>query len=183
MRAIFRQRAHVARHIAAALLDLDLHFDLAGIGQIADQVIRIDDLDVVRQLDIAGHHGAGAILAQHQGHFVAVVQLEHHALEVQQDVDDIFANTGNGRIFVHHAGHLHFGRRVAGHRRQQDAAQGVAQRMAVAALERLHHDLGVMRPDRFDFDGTRLQKTLSGHVLFSFSIPSARYTDKADGIK
>ena len=137
----------------------DLHFNLAGVGQIADQVVRIDDLDVVRQLDIAGHHGAGAILAQHQGHFVAVVQLEHHALEVQQDVDDIFTNTGNGRIFVHHASHLHFGRRVAGHRRQQNAAQGVAQRVAVAALERLHHDLGVMRPDRFDFDGTRLQKT------------------------
>ena len=80
-------------------------------------------------------------------------------LRFQQDVDDIFTNTGNGRIFVHHASHLHFGRRVAGHRRQQYAARGVAQRVAVAALERLHHDLGVMRPDRFDFDGTRLQKT------------------------
>ena len=52
----------------------------------------IDDLDVVRQLDVAGQHGAGTGLAQDQGDFVAVVQLEDHALQVQQDVDDIFAN-------------------------------------------------------------------------------------------
>src|SRR3546814_6350065 len=31
--AVFRQRTHVARHIAAAFLDLDLHFHLAGFGQ------------------------------------------------------------------------------------------------------------------------------------------------------
>ncbi|MDT4814100.1 hypothetical protein FQZ97_471000 [compost metagenome] len=141
----------------------------------------VDDLDVVRQLDVAGQHRAGAGLAQHQGHFVAIVQLENHALQVQQDVDDIFANARDGRVFVHHARHLHFGRRVAGHRRQQDAAQGVAQRMTVATLERLHHDLGMVRADRFDFNGARLQETLSGHLLCSFSIPSARYTDKADG--
>src|SRR5690606_18465460 len=121
--------------------------------------------------------------AQHQGDFVAVVQLEDHALQVQQDVDDIFAHARDGRVFVHHAGHLHFGGRIARHRGQQDAAQGIAQRVAVAALERLHHDLGVVGADRFDFNGTRLQKTLSGHLQYSFSIPSARYTDKADGNK
>ena len=56
----------------------------------------IDDLDVVR-LDVAGQHGAGTGLAQDQGDFVAVVQLEDHALQVQQDVDDIFANARDGR--------------------------------------------------------------------------------------
>ncbi|MCY1513772.1 hypothetical protein D9M68_482870 [compost metagenome] len=181
MGAVFRQRAHVTRHVATALFNLDLHFQLACVRQVADRMAGVDDLDVVRQLDVAGQHRAGAGLAQHQGHFVAIVQLENHALQVQQDVDDIFANARDGRVFVHHARHLHFGRRVAGHRRQQDAAQGVAQRMTVATLERLHHDLGMVRADRFDFNGARLQETLSGHLLCSFSIPSARYTDKADG--
>src|SRR5690606_41373368 len=99
MGAVLGQRTHVARHIAAAFLDLDLHFNLAGFGQVADDVVGIDDLDVVRQLDVAGHDRAGAILAQHQGYFVAIVQLEDHALQVQQDVDDIFTHTRNGRVF------------------------------------------------------------------------------------
>src|SRR5690606_42088616 len=71
---------------------------------------------------------------------------------------------------------------VARHGGQQDAAQGVAQRVAVAAFEGLHHDLGVMRAQGLDGNGTGLQKTLCGHGC-SFSIPSARYTDKADGMK
>jgi hypothetical protein len=39
----------------------------------------------------------------------------------------------------------------------------------------------MVSPNGLDFDGARFQKTLSGHCLVSFSIPSARYTDKADG--
>jgi hypothetical protein len=36
---------------------------------------------------------------------------------------------------VQNAGDLHLGRGVAGHRREQDAAQRIAQRVPVAALE------------------------------------------------
>ena len=45
--------AHVAGHVAAALLDLDLHVELAARGQVRDHVVGIDDLDVVRRLDVA----------------------------------------------------------------------------------------------------------------------------------
>ena len=37
----------VAGDVAAALLDLDLHVELAAGGEVRDHVIGIDDLDVV----------------------------------------------------------------------------------------------------------------------------------------
>src|SRR5690606_32134387 len=74
----------------------------------------------------------------------------------------------------------HFGRRVADHRRQQHATQRVAQGVTITTLERLHHDFRVTRSDCFDIDDTWFQQTVLHEM--SSSIPSARYTDKADGI-
>ena len=47
--------------------------------------------------------------------------------------------------------------RVADHRRQQDATQRVAERVAVAALERFHRDDGRVRANRLDLDRARLE--------------------------
>ena len=126
--------------------------------------------------------GAFAFLAQDQRDFVAVVQAEHHALQVQHDVDDVFLHAVDRRVLVQHAGDRHFGRRVADHRRQQHAAQRVAERVAVAALERLERDLGAVAAERLDVDGFGFQQIGLHEVLF-LSIPSARYTDKADGLR
>ena len=93
----------------------------------------------------------------------AVVQAEHHALEVEQDVDDVLAHAVERRVLVHHAGDLHLGRRVARHRGQQHAAQRVAERVAVAALERLHRHLGVRRGEVLHIDDARLEKSGLGH--------------------
>src|SRR5450830_268995 len=175
---IFRQAADVTRHVAAALLDLDLHVQLATGGQVGNHVVRVDQLDVVRQVDVRCQDGAFAFLLQGQGDCIAVVDLEDHALEVQQQVDDVFLHTVQRRVLVHDAGDRHFGGRVADHRRQQDAAQRVTQGVTIATLERLHHDFGVTGAQGFDVDDTWLQQTVL-HVM-SFSIPSARYTDKAE---
>src|SRR4051812_18595946 len=96
--------AHRAGHVAAALLDLDLHVDLAALGQVGDDMVGIDDLDVVRGLDVGGGDDAFAVLAQRQGDLVAVVQLEDHALEVQQDADHVFLDAVDRRVLVQHAG-------------------------------------------------------------------------------
>jgi hypothetical protein len=53
--------------------------------------------------------------------------------------------------------------------------------MAVTTFKRLHHDFGVAGADGFYIDDTWLQQTILHEM--SFSIPSVRYTDKADGIK
>ena len=142
-------------------------------------MIRVDQFHIVRQIDIRSENSAFAVFFQRQRDFIAVVQLEHDALQVQQDVDDVFLHAVERRVLVQHAGDRDFGRRIADHRRQQHAAQRVAQRVAVAALKRLHHDFGMTGAERFDFNNTGFQQTVL-HGM-SFSIPSARYTDKADG--
>jgi hypothetical protein len=52
--------------------------------------------------------------------------------------------------------------------------------MAITTFERLHHDFRVAGAESFDVDDTWLQQTILHEM--SSSIPSARYTDKADGI-
>src|SRR6185503_3322592 len=54
-------------------------------------------------------------------------------------------------------------RRVAGHRGQQHTAQGIAQRVAVAALERLHRHFGVRRRQVLHIDDARLEESGLGH--------------------
>jgi hypothetical protein len=67
---------------------------------------------------------------------------------------------------VEHAIDLDFGDREAGSG-QQHATQRVAEGMAVAALERLDHDLGAMAGDAFDLGTTRAQYLVCGnrHVV------------------
>jgi hypothetical protein len=149
---------HVAGYVAAALLDLDLHVELAALRQVGNDVLGVDDLDVVRGLDVGCRDRAFAFLAQHQRDFVAVVQPEDHALQVQHDVHDVFLHAVDGRVLVQDPGDGDFGRGIAHHRRQQHPAQRVAQRMAVAALEGLEDGLGTMAAERLDLDGLGLEE-------------------------
>ena len=61
-------------------------------------------------------------------------------LEVQQDVDDIFLDTFNASVLMQYAIDLCLDDCRTRHRRQQDASQRVAKRVAVAAFERLDSD-------------------------------------------
>src|SRR5450830_2331 len=177
---VFRQATHVTRNVAAAFFNLDLHVQLATSGQVGDHVVRVDQFDVMRQVDVGGQDRAFAFFFQGQGYRIAVVDFENHTLQVQQQIDDVFLHAIEGGIFVDDAGDRHFGRRVAYHRRQQNAAQRVTQCVAIAALERFHHYFDVTSTESFNIDNTWLQQTVLHEM--SFSIPSAHYTDKADGI-
>src|SRR5690606_1525319 len=166
---IVGQRTYVTRNVAATLFHLDLHFQLTGFGKCGNDVIGVDDFNVVRKVDVCSRDYAGTLTTQGQRDFFTIVQLEDNALEVQQDVDHVFPDARQRRVFVHHACDLYFSGRIARHRRQQNATQGITQRVAIAAFERLHDDLRVVLAHRFDFDGAWLQKTLRHD--FSFTNP------------
>ena len=135
-----------------------------------DNVIGIDDFYVVHRLDVTRGHDAFALLLERQFGFFAVVQFQHDAFEIQQDVDHVFLHAVDGRIFVQHAAHLDLGRGETRHRRQQDAAQRVAERVAVAALEWFHRDLGVERRNVLHVDDARLKKSAAGHGLILWQL-------------
>ena len=58
-----------------------------------DHMIRIDQLNIVREVDIGREDSTFTFFFQGQCDFIAIVQLEDHALEVQQDVNDVFLHT------------------------------------------------------------------------------------------
>ena len=106
---------HRSRNIAAAFFNLDLHIELAAVRQMRNDMVRIDDLNVMRRLYVCCGDDAVSLFSQAQRDFVAVVQFEYHALEVQQNVDDVFLNTVDRRVLMQDAGYRHLGRRVTGH--------------------------------------------------------------------
>ena len=70
-----------------------------------------------------------------------------------------------------------FRRCVTHHGREQDAPDGIAQRVAVPTLERLQCDLGTVVAKLLDIDRLGFQQ-IGLHSDF-LSIPPARYTGKA----
>ena len=141
----------------------------------------------MRKLEIGSLDGTGAGLGQTQHHvFTAAFELKDHALEIQKNVDHVFDDAVDLRVFVHNADNGCFRRSVAHHGGQKNAAQRIAERMTVAALERFernHGQIGVLFVDD-GLNRRRLQERRVSHFLkISFSIPSARYTDKAEWLE
>jgi hypothetical protein len=68
-----------------------------------------------------------------------------HIFEIEQEVNGVFLHAGDWLELAQHAFDAHAGNRCARDGRQQHAAQGVAQRHAVAALQRLDFELPVVR--------------------------------------
>ena len=66
----------------------------------------------------------------------SAMQREHEVLEVQDDVGDVLLDARDGVELVEGVVEAHLGDGRAGDRRQQRAAQGVAERVAEAGLER-----------------------------------------------
>ena len=172
---VIAEGADVTRLVAAALFNLDLHFETTA-GEVGDHVVGIDDGNVVGKIEVGGGHNAFAVLAEHDGDFVAAVKLEDNTLEVEKDVNDVFENAVDLGVFVNDARDLDFRRRKADHGAQKDAAERIAERVAVAAFERFERDDGAVRIvfGKRDFDRGRLQKRGVSHSLRSFAFPRAR---------
>ena len=128
-------------------------------------MIRVDHAHVMGQIKVGGGDDAFAVLAEHDGDFVAAFKLEDNALEVEQDVDDVFENTVDLGVFVNHARDLGFRRREADHGAQKNAAKSIAERVTVAAFERFERNDGTVGIVfcNLNFNGSRLEKSGIGH--------------------
>ena len=131
--------------VALAEVDGELHAQLHAVIQRADHQFRVHDVDVVAGLDLAGAHLARAGGGQRHPLRPFAVHPQRELLDVQHDVGDVLAHAGDAAEFVQHAVDLHRGHRGALQRRQQDAADGVAEGHAEAALQRLGDDRGHAR--------------------------------------
>ena len=97
---------------------------------------RVEDLHVRGQLDVARGDVGRAACVEAQGDGLLRVDGEHEILEVQDDVGDVFLHPGDGGELVQGVVEADLGDGCAGDRRQQRAAQRVAQGVPEAGLER-----------------------------------------------
>ena len=102
-------------------------------------MIGVQNLDVRRHVDLAGRHRAGARGAQSHALGTFGVHTQRQLLDVQDDVDHVFAHAFQRRELMDHAVDLDGGDRRALQRGQQNATQRVAERHAEATLEGLGH--------------------------------------------
>jgi hypothetical protein len=129
----------------AADADFKFALELGLAVKRADDLVLVDDLVVIVFLDVAGGDDAFLVGADgEQARLLAfAVVAEAHLLQVEHDLDDIFEDAGDGAELVLNAADLHGGDGGALQRGEQDAAQGVADRVTVTLVEGFGDELRV----------------------------------------
>ena len=137
------RRALVAlgREVTAALLDGEVEGEAALRVHRRDVQLGVEDLDVGRGLDVAGGDVARAARVEAQRDRLLGRALQHEVLEVQDEVGDVFLHARDHVELVERLVEAHLRDRGAGDRREQRAAQAVAEGVAEAGLERPDREL------------------------------------------
>ena len=125
----------VRLHVTATALDGQLDLELALAVQCRDLQLGVVHLDARGRRDVSGRDVARALLAQVHDDRLVVLARDDELLDVQDDLGDVFLDTGHCRELVQHAFDADAGDGRAGDRRQQGAAKRVAERVAEAWLE------------------------------------------------
>ena len=135
-RRVFRTQA-VGRHIALAVLDGEFHAHGSALVQRTDDVVGVEDFDISRDIDLTGGHRTSARGAQNHALRTFGVHTQRQLLDVQDDIDDVFADAFDGGEFMHHAVDLDGGDSRALQRGEEYATQRVTEGHAETALQRL----------------------------------------------
>ena len=128
-------RVAVAGGVAATLLDGEVDGEAALAAEMGDDEVLVEHLDVGGRLDVAGGHVAGAAGVEAAGDGVGRLGRDDDVLEVEDDVGDVLGDPGDRVELVQGFVETHRRDRRAGDRRQQGAAERVAEGVAEAGLE------------------------------------------------
>ena len=102
--------------------------------------LRVEHLHTSRRGDVGGSDRTRALLAQIHDHRLVVLTGDDQALDVEDDLGDVFLHTGDRGELVEHAVHAQARHGRTRDAREQGAAQGIAQRVAEARFERLNDE-------------------------------------------
>src|SRR5258708_28356548 len=133
----------LAGAVAAAGLDLDLGLEGALVVEGADDLVRVDDLDVGVGLDVPGGDGALAVDLEVQLHRLALFRDNEDLFQIEDDVGHILDDAVDRLELVVHALDLDRADGAALDGAEEHAAEGVADGVAIAGLEGLGDELGV----------------------------------------
>ena len=143
----------LGRHVAAAAGDRQRHLEPGLLGQVADDQVGVQDLEVGRRLDVGRRDRAGAVLLHlHLDLAGLAVEPADEALEVEDDVGHVLADARHRRELVGDALDLDRGDGGSLERREEHAPQAVAERVAEPAVERLDDERAKRLADVFGRD-------------------------------
>ena len=132
-------------------------------------MVGVHDLYTGRFGNHAGGHGSRALCGKTQALRLIIIDADSHALEVQNKISHVLANTRDRREFMDNALNLYGRNGGTLKRRQQNTAEGVADGHAKATLEWSNLDHRLARvvfglPD-FQFVGLfQVQPVLFNHI-------------------
>jgi hypothetical protein len=134
---VLRPAVELGRHVAAAAPDRERHLEPSVAGEVRDLELRVEDLELRGSLDVPGGDDARALLRDvHLNLGRVAVQRRDEVLEVEHDVGHVLADARERRELVRGALDLDRGDRGALQRGEQHATNGVAERVAEAAVQR-----------------------------------------------
>src|SRR3954468_4461505 len=173
-------------HVAAAALDDQLDLELALVVEGGDVHVGVVYRHAGGRDDVTRGDLAGALLAQVHGDRLVLLGRHDQTLEVQDDVGDVFLDTGDGGELVQHTVDANAGNRRAGNRRQQRAPKRIAKGVTESGLQRLDNELGpILGLDFFGQCGSLRNQHVflppSRHPLFDAEI-SDRHLDGAESL-
>ena len=164
-------------HIAAALIEGELHDELAALAQGRNVPFRVQDLNIVALLDVVSGDLTGAHCLNTHCLRTIGVQLCSDTLQVQDNFGNVFLDALNGGELVDHAVDLDAGHGDTGQRGKKHTTQAVAQCDAKATLQRFCHEFAVAavrgQACRFDFGTFNLHHIYA--LLVKPTLPSAHY--------
>src|SRR5690606_26502671 len=131
----------VGRDVAATLRHGDVDGQAGRLVQRGDVELGVEDVDVAVGVDVLGGDVIKALLVEAQGDRLVAVADEDQVLQVEDDVGDVLGDPGDRVELVERVVEAQLGDRRAGDGRQERAAQGVAEGVTEAGLQRADGEL------------------------------------------
>ena len=133
-----RPSTRAGGHVALAEFGVELDVE-AGVVAIErrEVQVRVDDFEIRGHLDVAGGDVAGAFDIERERAGAVAERAEANFLDVEEELGGVLLHAGDGGEFVLHLVDADGGDGGAFERAEEHAAQGVAERDAVAGFERL----------------------------------------------
>src|SRR3989344_4698476 len=129
---------HFFGDVAESALCAQLHLERHFAGDVGNVLFRIQDFDLAGKLQVCSGHLLGAFDAQRNTMGFIGQKLEADLTDIEEDSDDVLLDTFNGGELMRNARELHVRDRSARKRRKNDAAQRVAECVAVARIEAVY---------------------------------------------
>jgi len=164
-------------HIAATLVESQLHNELGTLAQSCNVPLRVQNFDVVALLDVVSSDLTGTNCLNTHCLRTIGVQLCSDTLQVQDNFGNVFLDALNGGELVDHTVNLDAGHGDTGQRGKKHTTQAIAQCDAKATLQRFCHEFAVAavrgQACRFDFGTFNLHHIYA--LLVKPALPPAHY--------